>query len=165
MKNKLLNRFIGVIEDRDEYQQGEIHKELAFSGMLLWILTMLLMSICLVIDTIHDRLSFETLSLLIINMIYAIYIVVRLRKKHLYDTDCASLAEYEEKKRWLKKSSILAGVLWGFFMLIFMQYLLPYSSTSEIDVSWPKILIWIVVAALFGTILYWFSKSKLKRHF
>lgn len=31
MKNKFFNRFIGTIEDRDEYQLKEIYKELAFS--------------------------------------------------------------------------------------------------------------------------------------
>ncbi|MGY0694570.1 DUF3278 domain-containing protein [Virgibacillus sp. FSP13] len=165
MKSKLLNRFIGALDERDEYQQQEIYKELAFSGMLLWCLTMLLMLISLVTDTIHNKLSFVTPSLFLINMVYAIFILVRLRKKHLDDTDCASIEEYEDKKKRLRKSSALAGILWGLFMLIMMQYLFPYLSTGEIDVSWQNILIWGIAGIFFGTALYWISKSKLKKQF
>ena len=81
MKNKLLNHFIGVMDDRDEYQQQEIYKELAFSGMLLWSLSMLLMLVSIVIDTIQNTISFSTPALLMINMIYAFYITIRLLKR------------------------------------------------------------------------------------
>ncbi|MFB9973352.1 DUF3278 domain-containing protein [Allobacillus sp. SKP2-8] len=165
MKNKLFNRFIGVIDERDEYQQQEIHKELAFSGMILWILTMLLMGVSLVIDTIHNQLSFVSISLLIINMTYALYVIIKLRKGHVDETDCASIEEYEEKKNQLKKSSSIAAIMWGFFMLITMEYLFPYLATGEIDISLFGIIIWIAAAVFFGTAIYLLSKSKLKRHF
>ncbi|GGN53549.1 DUF3278 domain-containing protein [Oceanobacillus indicireducens] len=165
MRNKLINRFIGAIDDRDEYQQQEIYKELALSGMLLWYLTMLLMVVGLIVDTIHNKLSFLTPALFIINMVYAGIIMSRLRKKQLDDTDCASIEEYEEKKKRLKKSSTFGGVLWGLFMLIFMQYVFPYLSTGEIDVSWLKVLIWGIGGIFFGSMMYWFSKSKLQKHF
>lgn len=32
-----------MLDDRDEYQRNEIYEELAFSGILLWFLTTLLM--------------------------------------------------------------------------------------------------------------------------
>lgn len=165
MKNKLLKRFIGAIDDRDEFQLQEIHKELAFSGILLWYLTMLLMFASLVVDTIHNTLTFITPALLIINMVYAINVVSKLRKKHLDDTDCASIEEYKEKKKRLKKSSTIAGVAWGIFMLILMQYIFPYLSTGDIDVSWWDVLIWIFAGVCFGTAIYWLSRSKLRKHF
>lgn len=101
----LLNRFIGVLDERDEYQKQEIHKELAFAGIMLWVLEMLLMASSLVVDDMHNTLSFQTFSLLIINMVYATYIMVRLRKHNLDDMDCASLEEYERKRKQLKKLS------------------------------------------------------------
>lgn len=165
MKNKLIKRFIGAIDDRDEYQLQEIHKELAFSGILLWCLTMLLMFASLVVDTIHNTLTFITPALLIINMVYAIIVVSKLRKKRLDDTDCASIEEYKEKKKRLKKSSTIAGVAWGIFMFIFMQYIFPYLSIGEIDVSWWDVLIWVFAGVFFGTATYWFSRSKLRKHF
>lgn len=165
MNKKLLNLFIGAIDERDEYQQQEIYKEFAFSGIVLWFFTMLLMFLSIVLDTIHDQLSFITLSLLAINMLYAIYVTRRLQKKQLHSTDCASLEEYKEKKKRLKKSSALAGSLWSIFMVIVMQYLFPYLSTGEINVSWANILTWFVAGGAFSVALYWFSKSKLIKHF
>ncbi|MGX1724965.1 hypothetical protein [Bacillus haynesii] len=82
MKNQVLNRFIGAVDDRDEYQRYEIYKELAFSGVLLWYLSMLLMFISLIIDTIQNTLSFATPSLFMINMIYGAMIIIKMRKKH-----------------------------------------------------------------------------------
>jgi len=165
MKNKLLTTFIGTIDNRDEYQQQEIYKELALSGMLLWTLSMLVMFINLIIDTMHQTLSFSTTALLIINMVYAVTISARVRKKHLDSTDCASLEEYQQKKKQLKKSSTIAGVFWGIFMLIMMQYVFPYLATGEIDVGWQHVLLWGAAGIFFGLALYWFSKSKLLIHF
>ena len=42
MKTKIFNHFIGAIDARDEYQQQEIYKELAFTGILLYYVTMTL---------------------------------------------------------------------------------------------------------------------------
>ncbi|MFC1283878.1 DUF3278 domain-containing protein [Bacillus paralicheniformis] len=165
MKNQILNRFIGAVDDRDEYQRYEIYKELAFSGVLLWYLSMLLMFISLIIDTIQNTLSFATPSLFMINMIYGAMIIIKMRKKHLDETDCASIEEYEEKKKRLKKTSFLAGFQWGLSMLVFMEYVSPYLSTGEINVSWWNILIWVLGGIFFGMTMYWFSKSKLQKHF
>lgn len=165
MKNQILNRFIGVMDDRDEYQLFEIHKQLAFSGILLWYLSMILMFISLVIDTTQNTLSFSTPALLIINMVYAVMTLIRLRKKQLDETDCASIEEYEEKKKQLKKTSFIIGIQWGLFMIVFMGYVSPYLSTGEIDVSLPVILTYALGGIFFGGTMYWFSKSKLKKHF
>lgn len=165
MKNKIINHFIGAIDNRNEYQQQEIYKELAFSGILLWYLTMSLMFISLIIDTIQNTLSLATPLLLVINMIYAIIVMIRIRKKHLDETDCASIEEYEEKRKQLKKASSLAGIQWGLFMLILMEYVSPYLSTGEIDVRWWGILTWALGGMFFGMIMYWLSKSKLKKRF
>ncbi|AYV70165.1 DUF3278 domain-containing protein [Bacillus circulans] len=165
MRNKILNRFIGVYDDRDEYQLYEIHKELAFSGIMLWYLTTLLMIISLIIDTIHHTLSFATPSLFIVNMIYAILTLIKIRKKQLDETDCASIEEYEEKKKQLKKSSFLAGIQWGLSMLILMEYVFPYLSTGELNLEWWNVLIWLLGGMLFGMTMYLFSKSKLQKHF
>lgn len=98
MKNKFFNRFIGTIEDRDEYQLKEIYKELAFSWTLLWYLTLVLIFISLIIDTIHNTLNFLTIALLIVNMIYAMNITSKLREKGLDVTDCVTIEEYKDKK-------------------------------------------------------------------
>ncbi|GAA0494101.1 hypothetical protein GCM10008986_20770 [Salinibacillus aidingensis] len=165
MKNKILNRFIGAVDDRDEYQRHEIYKELAFSGILLWYLTLFLMFISLIFDTIHNTLSFATPSLFIINMVYAGIVIVKIRRKNLDETDCASLEEYEEKKKQLKITSTLFAVQWGFFMLFFMEYVSPYISTGEIDVDWWDVVIWLIAGAFFGMTQYSISKSKIQKHF
>ncbi|MCZ0702960.1 dolichol kinase [Natronobacillus azotifigens] len=164
MKNKILNRFIGVFDDRDEYQRNQIYEELAFSGILLWFLTTLLMVISFVMDVFQNSLSFATIALIIINMVYAIIITIRLRKKRLDETDCASLEEYEEKKRHLKKASFFAGGLYAFFMLVFMEYALPYLSDRQIG-DRLGILTWLFTGLIFGMTMYFTKKSKLQKHF
>jgi Ca2+/Na+ antiporter len=165
MKNKFLKYFIGTIEDRDEYQLREIYKELAFSGILLWYLLLLLMFTSLIIDTIHNTLNFSTIALFVLTMIYAVNIVSRLRKKRLDDTDCASIEEYKVKKRQIKKKSTFLGIIWGVFMLVMMQYIFPFLSYGSIDISWRYVLIWGIAGLAFGTIIYWSSVSKLQKHF
>ncbi|MCG2353485.1 DUF3278 domain-containing protein [Staphylococcus epidermidis] len=165
MKNKFLKYFINTVDDRDEYQLREIYKELAFSGILLWYLTLLVMFISLIIDTINNTLNFSTIALFLLVMVYSINIVLKLRKKRLDDTDCASLEEYKDKKEKLKKKSTIAGITWGVFMFIMMQYIFLFLSYGSIDVSWWDVLIWGIAGLAFGTIIYWSSVSKLQKHF
>lgn len=165
MKNKFLKYFINTVDDRDEYQLREIYKELAFSGILLWYLTLLIMFISLIIDTINNTLNFSTIALFLLVIIYSVNIVLRLRKKRLDDTDCASLEEYKYKKGKLRKKSTIAGITWGIFMFIMMQYIFPFLSYGSINVNWWDVLIWGVAGLAFGTIIYWSSVSKLQKHF
>ncbi|MEN2465496.1 DUF3278 domain-containing protein [Ornithinibacillus sp. JPR2-1] len=165
MKNKMLNHFIGVMDNRDEYQQQEIYRELAFSGMLLWSLSMLLMLVSIVVDTIQNTLSIATPALLVINMIYAFYITLRMRKKGLDSTDCASNEEYKEKMKYLRKKCTYVGILMGLTLLVFNQYLFPYLSTGEMDASWANLFSCVIAGLFFGLVMYWYSKSKLQRHF
>ena len=165
MKTKLLNSFIGVMDERDEYQRQEIYKKLAFSGMILWYAIALLMFISLIIDTMHNTFSFITLALLVINMVYAVITFPSLRKEGLDGTDCASIEEYNQKRKQLKKSSIFSGIIWGMFMFIFMQYLLPYLRTGNIEINFWDVLTWGIGGLVFGLGMYLISKSKLKKHF
>ncbi|SDB82707.1 Protein of unknown function [Pelagirhabdus alkalitolerans] len=165
MKDKILNRFIGAVDERDEYQTQEIHKELAATGVLLWYLTMILMVTSLIVDTVQNTLSWITPALLLINMAYALTVTVRVRKKHLDETDCVTKAEYEEKKRQMKKQSILAGIQWGFFMLVFMEYILPYLSAGDPNLNAFSIMTWLFGGIVFGAVMYKMSKSSLQKHF
>ena len=165
MKNQILNRFIGVIDNRDEYQTQEIYKELAFSGMLLWGLTMLLMFISLVIDTIKNEVSFITLALLIVNLVYSSLLMVRLNRKQLDNSDCATIEEYNAKKSRLKRACTIAGIQWGLFMVILMEYIFPFLSKEAIQLSWINILIWFAGGLFFGIVMYAISKAKLKKYF
>ena len=165
MNNKLLNRFIGNLDDRDEYQKQEIYKELAFWGVLLWTSTMLLMFASFIADTIRNSLSFITIALLIINMLYAGILTIRLRKNHLDETDCATMEEYEIKKRRLRKSSLLAGSVFGILLIFFNLYLFPYLSSGTIEFSLFTLSVSVITAIGYGMAMYYVAKSKLKKHF
>lgn len=165
MKNKLLNRFIGALDNRDEYQLQELHKELAFSGMILWILMMTLMFISFILDAIHNTVSFMTMALLTINMIYAFSVLIKTRKKGLDNTDCANITEYKNKKKYIKKNSILSGIIFTFLSLILSLYITPYLSTGEIDVNWFDTLRYAFSGFIFGLGVYFLAKSRLKKNF
>ncbi|RPF50654.1 DUF3278 domain-containing protein [Aquisalibacillus elongatus] len=165
MKQKLLKQFIGVLDDRDEYQKHEIYKELAFSGIVLWYLSMTLMFVSLVMDTMSNQISLVTVLLFLVNMVYAFMITIRIRKKGLDETDCESEEEYINKIKQLKKSSTLAGVFWGLTMLVLMDYIFPYISTGNITFNAVNLVTWALGGSVFGAVFYFVSKSRLKKQY
>lgn len=165
MKHQIFNHFIGAIDERDEYQQQEIYKELAFTGILLYYMTMLLMMISFIIDLVQQTFSIMSPVLLVVNIVYSYLIMIRLNKKEWMVTDCATPEEYEMNVRKLKRSSTLAGINWGLLMLLWMEYLMPFISREEIMFSWIDLVIWTIGGAVFGVAMYYFAKSKLEKHY
>ena len=165
MKNQIFNHFIGAIDDRDEYQQQEIYKELAFSGIILYYLLMLLMGTSLIIDLVQQTFSLITPILLIVTIGYSGFLMKRLNKKEWMATDCATPEEYEMNVHRLKRSSTLAGISWGLMMLLWMEYLMPLISREEISFSWVGVISWGIGGVFFGIMMYFFAKSKLEKHY
>ncbi|MEK4532145.1 hypothetical protein [Solibacillus sp. FSL K6-1554] len=165
MKNQIFNHFIGAIDTRDEYQQQEIYKELAFTGILLYYVTIVLMMVSLITDLVQQTVSIMTPILLIVNIGYSILIMKRINKKEWMATDCATPEEYEINVRRLKRSSTFGGISWGLMMLLFMEYLMPLISREEISFSWIGVISWGIGGALFGTAIYYISKSKLVKYY
>lgn len=165
MKNQIFNHFIGAIDARDEYQQQEIYKELAFTGILLYYMTMALMMISLINDLVQQTVSIMTPILLVVNIGYSALIMKRLNKKEWMVTDCATPEEYEINVRRLKRSSTFGGISWGLMMLLWMEYLMPLISREEISFSWIGVIIWGIGGVLFGVTMYFITKSKLEKHY
>lgn len=163
MKNKMLNRLIGVTDDRDEYQLQEIYKELSFSGALMFYLSMALMFICLLVDTFKNTLSIGTTGLLIVNMIYASKVFFRIHKKELDSLECTSEEEYREKIKKLRKGGFQAGLYWGSLMFILNAYILPYLASGLIELTWSNFIIWLCGGIFFGVTMYFIGKSKVKK--
>lgn len=165
MKNKFLKYFINTVDDRDEYQLREIYKELAFSGILLWYLTLLIMFISLIIDTVNNTLNFSTIALFLLVMVYSINIVLRLRKKRLDDTDCASFEEYKDKKEKLKKKiynrRYNVGCLYVHYGAVYFSFFILWLDRRKL----VRCLDMGNSGLAFGTIIYWSSVSKLQKHF
>lgn len=165
MKNQIFNHFIGAIDARDEYQQQEIYKELAFTGILLYYVTMALMMISLINDLVLQTVSIMTPILLVVNIGYSVLIMKRLNRKEWLVTDCATPEEYEINVRRLKRSNTFGGISWGLMMLLWMEYLMPLISREEINFSWIGVIIWGIGGVLFGIAMYFVSKSKLEKHY
>ena len=165
MKNQIFNHFIGAIDARDEYQQQEIYKELAFTGILLYYMTMALMMISLINDLVQQTFSIMTPILLVVNIGYSALIMKRLNKKEWMATDCATPEEYELNVRKLKRSSTFAGISWGLAMLLWMEYLMPLISREEVSFSWIGVISWGIGGVFFGVAIYFVSKSRLEKHY
>lgn len=163
MKDKLLNQMVGAMDERDEYQKQEIHKEMAFSGIILWYLSMALMLFMVVWDTMQQAFTLYPVLLFVINMVYAGYMMVAVKKKQLDESDCATWDEYEEKKKKLKSSAIKGGIVWVLFMLIAMEYMLPVIGGNEVSLSIGSFVVWGVAGAVFSILYYGFSKSRLNK--
>jgi len=165
LKDSILNHFIGAVDDRDEYQKQEIYKELALSGIIFYHLSMLLMVVSIVIDTFNNEMSIITPILLILNVGYSGYIGYRLSKKRLDTSDCATPEEYDAKKAKLKRSCTSAGIQWGLWMIIMMEYVLPLIGGEDLSLSWFNMTAWAIGGIAFGFFLYLVSKSKLQKQF
>lgn len=163
IKKQLYNNFIGAIDDRDEYQKQEINRELAVAGMGLFSFVIIFMFILLIIDTINNTLSVGTIGLFVIIYLYSLYIIIKLRKNKLNDTECSSEQNYKLMKKSLKKQGVKAGFMWGFFMLVTNTYLLPFLDTGNSNASWFDFILWSVMGSLFGIIMYLFAISKLQK--
>ena len=165
MKDSILNHFIGAVDDRDEYQKQEIYKELALSGIIFYHLSMLLMVVSIVIDTFNNEMSIITPILLILNVGYSGYIGYRLSKKRLDTSDCATPEEYDAKKAQLKRSCMIASMQWVLWMIIMMEYVLPFIGGENLSLSWIPMLAWLIGGIVLGFFLYFVSKSKLQKQF
>lgn len=166
MKNileKMYLRFINKVSERDEYQIQEINKEFAIAGLMLWYANILAMFIMLVVDTINHTLSIGTIINFVVNMLYANYLMWKLKKNRLNDIECSTEEEFLKKKKQIKKSSIKAGLLWTFEMFILMCYVFPYLSSGKISVSLSDIIIWICAGLFFGSSMYVISSFNLKK--
>ncbi|WP_020061744.1 DUF3278 domain-containing protein [Bacillus sp. 123MFChir2] len=162
-KEKIYLNFIGAMSERDEYQKQEINKELAVAGVLLWYLNMLVMVIMLVVDTIHNTISIGTIIVFVVNMIYVNYLIWKVQKKRLNETECATEEEYLERKKQLKKSGLKAGLLWGFQMFVLMCYIFPYLGSEEISISRYDVIIWSCGGVFFGLSMYGIGLLNLKK--
>ncbi|MGR6009095.1 hypothetical protein ACT7CZ_15865 [Bacillus cereus] len=83
MLEKMYLRFINKVSERDEYQIQEINKEFAIAGLMLWYTNILAMFIMLVVDTINQTLSIGTIITFVVNMLYANYLMWKLKKEKI----------------------------------------------------------------------------------
>lgn len=63
----------------------------------------------------------------------------------------------------LRKAGLKAGLLWGFQMFVFMNYILPYVGSEEISISLFKVVIFICGGGFFGLTMYVIGLLNLKK--
>ncbi|CAM4408630.1 hypothetical protein [Paenibacillus typhae] len=163
LEKRMLKPFIGYLDERDEYQQGEIYKILAGACMHAFYLTTGLMLISLIVDTINRTFTFGTIALFIVNQLVSYNILFRLRKTGIAETEYDIEADYKKIITGLRKKFTLAGIQWGFTMLILMEFLLPALAGEELEIHWFSPLIWFISGAAFGVVTYFFKKEMLKK--
>ncbi|MFC6653480.1 DUF3278 domain-containing protein [Paenibacillus rhizoplanae] len=163
MEKRMLKPFVGYMEERDEYQRGEIHRVLAGACMHALYLTSGLMLISLIMDTIHHTFTFGTMALFIVQQFVAYYILIRLRKTGVAETEYDIDADYEKTIKALKKKFFLAGAQWGFTMLVLMEFLFPALAGEKIEIHLFNILVWCIMGAAFGIITYFLQKRNIKK--
>lgn len=162
-ENALYQRFIGFVDTRDEYQQKEMDHILAMNTIWMFYLMVLLLLVSLAVDTMHHTLTVGTISLFFLLEIMSVYVMTKIRKKGLDNTEWETKEEYQQKISYLRKKSIFSGIQWGSMMLFMVDFLFPYLSNEVIDINWYSLLIWVFAGALFGTLMYFINKSKLTK--
>lgn len=163
MKERMIHQLVGALDKRDEYQEQEIHKELAFSGVLLWYLSMGLMLVMIIADTVQQSFTVYPVLLFVINMVYAGYVTMTVKRRQLDESDTMTWTEYNEKKKRLRRSSVKGGVVWMLFMLIMMEYVFPLLAGGDVAFTAVSVLIWAVSAAVFASLLYFYAIARLNK--
>lgn len=163
LEEKLFNRYIGFIDERDEYQKSVIYKTLAKLNMYSFYLISILMLISLIFDTISHRFTFGTFALFFIQQFNAYYILIKLRKSGVDITEVYDNITYLKQLKRLKKQSIIAGIQWAFFMIIMNNYIFPMISSGDIIVNTKSVVIWSLGGLFFGVVIYFLGKGKLKK--
>ncbi|MEK4129412.1 hypothetical protein NYE67_07000 [Solibacillus sp. FSL W8-0474] len=128
-------------------------------------MSMLLMVISLIIDTYKKEMSLIKPILVFLNIGYSAYIAFRLNKKQLDISNCATSEEYNIKKAKLRRSSIIVGIQWGFWMIVLMEYILPFIRGEGLSFSWFNMIIWFIGGLLLSVCIYYVSMSKLKKRY
>lgn len=163
LEEKLFNRYIGFIDERDEYQKSVIYKTLAKLNMYSFYLISILMLISLIFDTISHRFTFGTFALFFIQQLNAYYILIQLRKNGVDRTEFYDNVTYLKQVKKLKKQSIIAGIQWAFFMIIMNSYIFPSLWGENIIVNIKSIVVWSLGGLFFGVVMYFLGKLKLKK--
>ena len=163
LEEKLFKRYLGFLDERDEYQKSVIYETLSKLNMYSFYLINILMFISLIFDTINHTFTFGTFSLLVIQQFSSYYILIKLKKTGVDITEFYDDASYTAEVKKLKKKSIIAGLEWGISMLIFMQYILPTLSGKGVQINLFIVIVWVCAGAFFGIGIYFISKQKLKK--
>ena len=163
LEEKLFKRYIGFIDERDEYQKSVIYKTLAKLNMYSFYLISILMLISLIFDTINHRFTFGTFALLFIQQFNAYYILIQLRKSGVDITEVYDNITYLKQLKRLKKQSVISGIQWAFFMIIMNNYIFPSLLGENIILNIKSIIIWSLGGLSFGLGLYFIEKVKLRK--
>lgn len=163
LEEKLFKRYIGFIDERDEYQKSVIYKTLSKLNMYSFYLISILMLISLIFDTISHRFTFGTFALFFIQQFNAYYILIKLRKSGVDITEVYDNVTYLKQVKKLKKQSIIAGIQWAFFMIIMNSYIFPSLLGENIIVNIKSIVVWSLGGLSFGLGLYFIGKVKLRK--
>lgn len=161
LEEKLFKHYIGYLDERDEYQQSVIYKTIAKVNMYSFYLISILMIGSLIFDSVNHRITFGTVALFFIQQFNAYYILIKLRKNGVDETEFYDNTTYLLQLKKFKKQSVMAGTQWGLFMLIMMDYIFPVLEGEQIRIDLISVIIWIFGGAFFGGAMYLFRKRKI----
>ena len=162
IEKKLLKRFVGYIDDRDEYQQKMIYKILANANMMTFILLMVCMMISFIWDAWHQTVSLGTIFLFLIQQFNSYYVLAKTKKFDVVKTEVFDEETYKKELNKIKKGAILSGINWGISMFAWMEFLFPLILNDPIELKWFNICVWFIASILFGGSMYVVGKGKLK---
>ena len=163
LEEKLFQRYIGFIDERDEYQRSVIYETLSKLNMYSFYLINTLMFISLIFDTINHTFTFGTFALLCIQQFNSYYILIKLKKKGVDTTEFYDENSYRKAIKNLRKKSIIAALQWGLSMFILMSYIFPTLEGESIRVNLISVIIWTLAGAFFGLSIYLLAKTKVKK--
>lgn len=161
LETKLLNHYIGYLDARDEYQQSTINQIITTASIYSFYLTSILMLISFIFDATNHKLTFGTFALFVIQQFNSIYIFIRLRKSGVDKTEIDDNIEFSIQLKKLKRQCLVAGLQWGFLMIVFNKFLIPTISGEAINLGLVPILIWVCASIFFGVTMYIIGKSKI----
>ena len=162
VKKHMLHRFVGFLGERDEYQEKIIYEVLGNANMLTFALLTIGTLVSFIWDSVHGTISLGTILLLLIQQFNSFYIVLKMKKYKVDQTEFYTQESLDKAIRKVKIKSVWAGIDWGIWMFVWLHIVFPVLWKEPINISWFDGITMIMISGWFGGCMYALARSKFK---
>ncbi|MCJ1655501.1 hypothetical protein MT341_01840 [Staphylococcus sp. NRL 18/288] len=161
-RDKMINRVIGTTSERDEREKQEIYAQFTTAFLITYFGLLILAAISLINDFVVQRINIPTIGIFVLFFVANISLMIGIKKKKLNEDRVYSKEEYQQLLKKHKISCVLAGIIFGGFMMLFDLIQLYFSHEPiELGMLFFKN---ILSGLAFGLLAYFLEKAKLKKN-
>ncbi|MFH0716203.1 hypothetical protein WMC59_05150 [Staphylococcus delphini] len=159
-KKRFINRMLGFVQDRDEREEQLINEKMTYLFLNSFWILLLFLFISLAVDAYQNTLSVGTVLILVLVLFNAVSVLITLKKSDVYNEVVYSEEAYHAMLKKVRFQCIFASVLFLVISLL-INILFAFLSHQRLTFADINFLGWLIGSILFGTISYYYAKSKM----